>query len=816
MSAILHSFLDGVFHLDMEGELLYLNPAAERILGYRFEEVRGRRLHDLIHSRLPDQTSRAFESCPILAPIRNGEPKLPTEDYFIDRDGAFVPVEFTSAVLFERGQAKGVVVCFRDIRDRKRAEEVRQTLAEAANILTLSLDYEAQLQEVARVAIPRLADMCVVYLADGSEYVRRVAVAHKDPGQEALLWDLERRYPFDRYGPEGAPSVIRTGTPVFEPEVSDEMIRARALDGQHLHFIRSLKVRSLIAVPLNVRGRTLGAIVLCTSESGRRFSRDDLQVAEDLGRRVAVSLDNARLYRQAQEDIAELNRAEQALKNITRRLTLAQQVSKLGTFERNVKTNVEVWSPELERLYGLEPGSFGRTLGDWIDRIHPGDRARVKAGVDAMIADPNGNFDTEFRIVWPDGTVRWIAARGHLFRDDNGEPGNVVGINMDITERKLAEEASRQSEARFRTLAENIPQLVWSARPDGTVDYASHQWREYTGLEMEASLGSGWLRAFHPDEMERISADWQRSLETGEPYESEIRLRRADGRYRWFLDRGVPLRDVSGQIVKWIGTCTDIQQQKEAEEALLRAEKLSAAGRLAATVAHELNNPLEGAINLVYLAARTPELSHGARKLLQSAAEQLARVAHFARQTLGFYREFSAATPVQLPELMDEILQLCSVRLEAKNITVERRYRMTAQVVGMAGEIRQLLSNLVVNALDASPAGGKLSLRITDTSVWRGTPVRGVRVTIADQGGGITSENKLSIFEPFFTTKRDVGTGLGLWVSREIVGRHRGSLRFRTSVIPGRNGTVFSVILPVAAETDFRAANGKIKAADAG
>jgi PAS domain S-box-containing protein len=696
---------------------------------------------------------------------------------------------------------EGFAVCFRDIRHRKQLEDVRQTLAEAASIFTLSLDFETQLQAVARVTIPKLADMCVVYLADRSDCVRRVAVAHRDPALEVLLWRLEQEYPFDRYGPEGAPRVIRTGTAVFHPEVSDEMIRSKALDPQHLEILRTLSPRSIVAVPLNVRGRTLGAIVLAMSASGRRFSRYDLEATEDLASRAAICLDNARLYRQAQEEIAERSRAEQALKNITQRLMLAQHVSRLGTFERSVKTDVEVWSPELERLYGLEAGSFGRTFEDWLSRIHPDDRARVEASVNKMLTDPSGSFDTEFRITWPDGSIHWMAARGHLFQDEKGEPDHVIGINMDITDRRIAEEASRQSEARFRTLAENIPQLVWSARPDGSVDYASYQWHEYTGLNIEASLDNGWLSAFHPADIRRVSANWQRCVETGEPYEDEIRLRGRDGSYRWFLDRGLPLRDASGQIVKWIGTCTDIQQKKDAEDSLLKAEKLAAAGRLAATVAHEINNPLEGAINLVYLARCTPALSPNLEALLQSAEEQLARVAHCARQTLGFYREFSATSFVQLPELMDDILQLCSVRLVAKKISVDRQYRTATPVVGMPGELRQLFSNLVVNALDASPTGGRLIVRIAEANLWRNTPVRGVRVTIADQGEGISRDNTLKIFEPFFTTKRDVGTGLGLWVSREIVERHRGSIRFRSSAVPGRSGTVFSVILPIAAES---------------
>lgn len=233
-------------------------------------------------------------------------------------------------------------------------------------------------------------------------------------------------------------------------------------------------------------------------------------------------------------------------------------------------------------------------------------------------------------------------------------------------------------------------------------------------------------------------------------------------------------------------------QQREADlrrtqQALVESEKLAVAGKLAATIAHELNNPLEAVMNLLYLARTNPETAGSIRDLLTRAETELSRAAHIARQTLGFYREAARPGTVDVAALSDELLGVLDYRLSRHGVRVERQYRTPAYAFGLPGEIRQVLSNLVGNAIDACPNGGTMVVR---TSASRDATVR---ITISDTGCGIPPEHRARLFEPFFTTKGEFGNGLGLWASRQIVERHGGRIQFRSK--PGR-GTVVSVVLP--------------------
>jgi PAS domain S-box-containing protein len=254
----------------------------------------------------------------------------------------------------------------------------------------------------------------------------------------------------------------------------------------------------------------------------------------------------------------------------------------------------------------------------------------------------------------------------------------------------------------------------------------------------------------------------------------------------------------------------DVTLRRQAEEALVKSEKLASAGRLAATIAHEINNPLAAVTNLLYLARCEPHLPEVARQRLDLADTELRRVAHITKQTLGFYRDESAPVRFDPAELLDDVLALLETRIKARNVVVEKRYLTHLQVLGSEGEIRQVFSNVISNAIEAVAPGGRLHIKICSSCAGRSLAdhvaglqliqeSRGVRITFADTGHGITPENRSRIFEPFFTTKKDAGTGLGLWLCRQIVDKHGGSIRVRSSIRPRRSGTVFSIFLPVAA-----------------
>ncbi len=226
----------------------------------------------------------------------------------------------------------------------------------------------------------------------------------------------------------------------------------------------------------------------------------------------------------------------------------------------------------------------------------------------------------------------------------------------------------------------------------------------------------------------------------------------------------------------------DATEGREAQEIIRKAEKLAAASRLAATVAHEINNPLEAVGNLVYLARSLPGVPVDAVEYLTFAEEQLERVSHITKQTLAFYRESKKWEPVDMTQLVESALKLYSNKLGTKQITVEKSYEECRALMGSPGELKQVIANLISNAADAIGTRGKVRLGISSSS---SSSNEAVLFRIEDDGPGIAAENLSRIFEPFFTTKEDVGTGLGLWVAKEIVERHGGTIEAASGTAEG-------------------------------
>ena len=256
------------------------------------------------------------------------------------------------------------------------------------------------------------------------------------------------------------------------------------------------------------------------------------------------------------------------------------------------------------------------------------------------------------------------------------------------------------------------------------------------------------------------------------------------------------MKNEAGEVERWIGSATDIHDQKLAEDALRKTEKLATAGRLAASIAHEINNPLEGVVNALFLAMQDESLGEGTREYLRMAEQELMRVSHITTQTLRFHRQSKLPAQVDVCDIVDSVMVLFKGRLASKNITVERECVRGALVTGLGDEIRQVVANLVSNAMDATPEG-VIRLRVRRTRSWtRGEWVEGAKIVVADTGCGISAAVIDHLFEPFVTTKEATGIGLGLWVSDEIVRKHGGWIRVRSKSEGARRGTAFELFLP--------------------
>jgi len=255
-----------------------------------------------------------------------------------------------------------------------------------------------------------------------------------------------------------------------------------------------------------------------------------------------------------------------------------------------------------------------------------------------------------------------------------------------------------------------------------------------------------------------------------------------------------PVKDERGVIVGAAKILRDITAQKKLEAVVRTSERLASVGRLAATVAHEINNPLEAVTNYVYLAKQQPDLPPKIRRYLDSADAALARVAHIAQQTLGFYRENFQPAKLVISEVIDDVLAIYERKFEYKRLNIDRRIDPALTLSGFEGELKQMISNLVTNAIDACREGGKIIIAVRVT---RQLPSdqRGICITVADNGLGISNRDKLNLFTPFFTTKRSFGTGLGLWITKDLLEKRGGRVRFR-SRNSSPSGTVMSLYIP--------------------
>lgn len=373
-------------------------------------------------------------------------------------------------------------------------------------------------------------------------------------------------------------------------------------------------------------------------------------------------------------------------------------------------------------------------------------------------------------------------------------------LGKEVLRRTKAEEIALNSEERLRFAqqAANLGSWEWN------LDTNELWWSDticplhgYAIGEIQPTYDA-WINFAIPEDREKLARAILSASQQGTRCDAEYRSQSADGSLRWIAVRGQVFRSADGRRARMTGIAIDITRQKLAEESLRKTEKLATAGRLAATIAHEINNPLASVTNLLYLLQSNASLDATGREYLAIAEQELGRVTHISNQTLGFYRDTTAPATLDLGKTLRDLVSLYQGKLSGKNIKVDVRCQPKVEIIALSGEIRQVFSNLIVNAIDAMNPGGTLQVQIRHSKEWRNGGVAGVRFTIADTGCGISSEQRKRLFEPFYTTKQDVGTGLGLWVTKQLIEKHGGSIKLRSRVLPPRIGTIFSVFLPQA------------------
>ena len=371
-------------------------------------------------------------------------------------------------------------------------------------------------------------------------------------------------------------------------------------------------------------------------------------------------------------------------------------------------------------------------------------------------------------------------------------------------ERRLAEERAHATEVlrdrdavlRVALDANGMGLWVWDLEQD-KVFWSDEMYRMagHAPGAIEPTFET-WSALILPEDKPRLVEARRQAREHGKDYREQYRVQRRDGSVHWLESQGKCQRNREGRVTRIVGVVADVTPRHRTEEAMLRAEKLAVAGRLAASVAHEINNPLEAVSNLLFLITLA-ETTESAREHARVALDQLMRVSLITQQTLKFHRQSGLPSMTRLSEVVENVRGLYGPRLVANGIAVEIRVRSETDVTCMPSEAQQIFANLMANAIEAMPRGGHLLVRLRFSLDWRDRKTPGMRVTFADTGTGVDRATMKQMFEPFFTTKVETGTGLGLWVVAQLIERHSGHICAWSRRRPGATGTAFSVFLPL-------------------
>ncbi len=468
----------------------------------------------------------------------------------------------------------------------------------------------------------------------------------------------------------------------------------------------------------------------------------------------------------------------------------------------------------------------GSGLGSsWSEAVHPDDLAASKAAWIQSLATGQP-YDIEHRIRLRSGDYEWMRSRAFPRRDQGGAIVKWYGATENIHQRRATEARLRESEAQFRIFAQAMPNHVWTAPATGRLDWFNDKVYEYSGVAPGDLDGDNWAGLLHPEDLPSTMAAWTRAVATGETYEAEFRVLRGDGAYRWHISRALPIRDGEGRLMRWIGSNTDIEDQKAtaealsqlnatlesrveersrelrtAEEALRQAQKMEAVGQLTGGIAHDFNNLLTGIIGSLDIVRRRLAAGRLADvdRFMDAAVTSANRAAGLTHRLLAFSRRQSLdSQPVEVDRLVRSMEDLLR-RTLGENITLAAEADpapWTAEAD--ANQLESALLNLAINARDAMPQGGALTVRTSNRRVEADDPVGGlepadyVAMSVTDTGTGMALEVLERAFDPFFTTKPiGQGTGLGLSMIYGFAKQSRGHVQIASTVGQGTTVTLY-------------------------
>ena len=476
------------------------------------------------------------------------------------------------------------------------------------------------------------------------------------------------------------------------------------------------------------------------------------------------------------------------------RLKLATEVAKLGVFVWDTVQDTGSW--ENDRMYEI----FGRTReqgpvngATFISEVvHPDYRDAFRQAMKDTL-EKGEPFRFEGLMQCPAG-LRRIEINGDLQPETNGSKGRILGTARDVTELRENEEELRENAKHLGELAAIVASsddVIVSKDLNGIILSWNDAATRVFGYSPEEIIGTSILRLIpknlHSDETTILN-----NIRAGRRIDHFETVRLAkDGT---LIDVSVtvsPIKDENGRVIGASKILRDVSSRRRIEQSLLQAEKIAATGRMAATIAHEINNPLEAVMNLLYLL-RTKIADDEGRGFLAAAEDELGRVSHIAKQTLGYYREHAAASLASVSDIAEHALTIYGPRCTAAGITIKKSIDPSTKIVARRGEMMQVISNLLANSIYAMPSGGTLTLSVCDAPT-----ADGIVLTVEDDGVGIAPKDLPMVFDAFFTTRTTVGTGIGLFIAKQFVEGHGGRISIESSCDSNKHGTTVRVLLPL-------------------
>ena len=786
----------GVILSRQDRSISYVNDAFARLAGRSVEELTAPGFDSMTLSP-PEAIARLAKTLD----LSDFAKPLHYQSALRRPNGELVDIEVASTGIMLSGKPHRIALC-RDITTQLRATEARareeaglkardEFLTHATlALLENSLDPDATLGLVARFAAEELGDYAVVELFEGEKDLRRVSIHHREAAKLEGVQHALRRVPTNP-AVRALVEQIPRGEVAVRNDIPPTIVESYTPGDDEREIALALGVRHSMLVPLVGRSGVRGFLSV-TRASGPGFTDAEVFVAKSLATRGALAHENAMLHREARELEARWRRLAQNHERVVQ--TAPVQILTIDGEGRIATINRSMRGPDAKRAIGISA----------YDTVVPEDRARVRAIIEDVMRT-GGSAEYETRGILGPHETRWFSVRVAALNTENGR--GAVLISTDIEERKRAERVLQESDARFRTLLAATTQMIWQTDKEGLIDDMP-PWRAFTGQTRDGVRGTGWLDAVHPEDLERVKSTWAEAYGKRAVYSVDYRVRKHTGEYRWFLARGVPHFDANGELIEYIGTWTDIHDERIARQEaeglrleLARSEKLSALGSLVGGVAHELRTPLTYLANNLYLinsavgkaveklpSAEANDLKARLEMRLGEAHESIERIERIV-EDLRKYTRLKLDTPratAPLRHFATDAVHLFRATHKGE-VQIHEDLGVTPAVSVDRVQVQQVILNLLQNALEAKPSDGAIYIRTREEQ-------REAVLEVEDHGGGIPPEAAARMWEPFFTTKTE-GTGLGLSVVRRILDAHGAKVEVDTKV--GR-GTIFRIRFPPA------------------